>query len=193
MRSSRPRREFRAESFPSTRDWVHFCVEFDLVICHCCRSRSRLRIGAPRDWACRECQSARPRAPLPIHPDLWRALTSGEETAADCPICRTSVPLRKLWISEDARSLYCREHLKPIETTDRLTAARDQLRRATIGSTSADQTWLQLAQHLRGNRCGRCPFNGRAIYDRGQLVAWERDRTTCTSVPDALNCANLDH
>ena len=193
MKQSRPRREFRAESFSCTRDWVHFCVEFDLVICGSCRGRSRLRIGAPDEWRCTACAGATPRAPLPIHPDLWRALSRGTETEADCPICRSSVPLRKLWISEDARELYCTDHLKPIETADRLAAARQHLSPGRKRDSTVPKTWIDLAHHLRGNRCGRCPFNGRAIYDRGRMVALDRDRKTCTSVPDALNCADLEH
>ncbi len=196
MTASPKRREFRRESFACTRDWVHFCFEFELKPCTRCRSRARIRIGAPEVWECRQCAEG-PCAVLPLHPDLWDALDTGIETETSCPICRERVPLGHCWISEEARRLYCAAHLRPIETGDRLRRAENFFtkksspsERPTLGS---GVRILRLAQHLAQNRCGGCPFNGSGIYGADGLVEIDPDRRRCTSVPDSLNCADIDH
>lgn len=215
MGAGRGRREFRRESFAQSRDWVHFLVEFELMPCVSCRARARIRPGAPPDWRCAGCgegergAAAVPPA-LPLHPDLWLALLEGRETTTSCEICRERVPLSRTWISPDARRLYCRSHLRPIAAEDRLRSAERFLARepAPVGAAAgghrgaagcsplgaaADLRLLRLAAHLRGGRCARCPFNGSAIYDRGRCLEVEPDRRSCTSAPDALNCAGVDH
>lgn len=205
--TSTRRREFQVENFSSVRDWVHFCVEFDLKICSCCRGRARISAGAPSEWNCSACEQSPPLSPLPIHPDLWRTLVTRQPTRSTCPVCQERIPLSDCWISEDARRLYCARHLRPIETRDRLrlvTAALDSIGCCRENPTDArgDRSGLpldsahardQLAGHLRGDRCGTCPHNGKAIYQQGRLVEIDGDRRRCTTSPDALNCADIDH
>jgi len=239
MGVGRVRREFRRESFACSRDWVHFIVEFELAPCSSCRSRARIRPGAPAGWRCSRCSGSsggsaergslrRPElpAPLPLHPDLWLALLDGGETATDCPLCRERVPLSRCWISPDARRLYCASHLRPISAGDRLRRAdlflagapgaespepvaaltREEGRlpaaaapRPQSGGSGGpegrggDLRLLRLAAHLRGERCAHCPYNGAAVYDGERLVEIETDRRRCTTAPDALNCAGIDH
>ena len=220
MSKARPRREFRRESFGCVRDWVHFCVEFDLKLCHGCRRRARIGIGAPKEWNCTECAKAPVRtSALPLHPDLWRALVAGEETETDCPVCRKVVPLRRCWISEDARRLYCAEHLRPIETADRLERAGRWLERVSrksglpsVGRSSRTRTRTRpvaaappfsapvapesvdrLTTHFASDPCRSCPHNGSAVYDGETLIEVDSCRRRCTTTPDALNCANVDH
>jgi len=245
MGDRRARREFRRESFACSRDWVHFIVEFELVPCASCRSRARIRPGAPPEWCCAACTAAgaglggRDLPPaLPLHPDLWRALAHGEESSTACPLCRQRVPLSRCWISPDARRLYCASHLRPISSEDRLRRADRFLgetereaspslraaaaperppasfaispgcgpaaahRSAPLAPTPdrppaprppVDLRLLRLAAHLRGDRCARCPFNGAAVYHGSRLVEVDPDRRHCTSAPDALNCAGIEH
>lgn len=211
MGEGRARREFRRESFGCVRDWVHFIAEFELRPCGGCRERARIPIGAPADWRCSACTSGSVRA-LPLHPDLWRAIAEGVETRTRCPICRGTVALGDCWVSEDGRRLYCAHHLRPIATPDRLRRARIFLGRSTRRETSpafatparlteagGDGTRFPLrrlstlAAHFEPDRCARCPHNGRAVYDGDRLVEVDRDRARCTSAPDALNCADIDH
>ncbi len=191
------RREFRRESFKSSRDWVHFCAEFDLRICQSCRRRSRIAIGITGRWECRSCVEHGCRDPLPLHPDLWKALREGEESTYHCPICREATPLSRAWISEDARRLYCRHHLKPISTADRIEKVSQHLKVVSIQDprqlTKCPERIEKLQEHLSRDRCQRCRFNGSAIYRGRKLVEIDADRRRCISSPDALNCAGIDH
>jgi hypothetical protein len=169
---------------------VHFLAEFELAPCHGCRARARIRIGAPAEWRCRGCRAGAGPAALPLHPDLWRALATGEESETSCPACRERVPLGRCWISPDARRLFCADHLRPIEAADRLRRAARFLLRAPAAPPG---TLERLAAHLAGERCGTCPFNGSGVYEGARLVEVDPDRRLCTSAPDSLNCANLEH
>ena len=191
------RREFRRENFRCSRDWVHFCAEFELKICHGCRRRSRVGIGISGEWRCTSCMGHGRRNPLPLHPDLWQALNLCQETKFSCPICQQMRSLSRAWISEDARRLYCRSHLKPIRTADRIQSVERQLRKLKvvdrpIGAQNTRRL-QRLTEHLAIDRCRSCRFNGSAVYRGNQLLEIDSDRRRCISPPDALNCAGIDH
>ena len=101
---------FRRTSFRNMKEWIYFCLEFDLELCVGCFSNAHKRCGDEfESWYCGDC------AP-PIHRDLLRAIQQRSNVATHCHLCGDETPLRDSWISEDCQRLYCSKHLETTAT-----------------------------------------------------------------------------
>ena len=180
---------FKAENFRTSREWIYFCVEFDLDLCHGCHTRARKRPGErPSPWYCDSCEPQ-------FHPDLLHALESRENVKTRCDLCHKRVPIKSCWISEDCRRLYCASHLKPLRKADRFRLARRYLKvryRAGGDRTRLETSLGRLASHAHGVDCESCAFNTRGIYDGNRLVEVDRGTRRCDSTPDTLNCGGIE-
>ena len=182
---------FKEENFRNTRDWIYFCVEFDLQLCQGCHSRARRRPAAPADaeraWFCGSC-------PAPLHPDLMLALETRRNVQTRCELCKSPVSLRDCWISEDCQRLYCREHLEPLRKRDRFRMTRRFLQvRYRSQPREIPRRLQSLARHADEADCDACAFNGQAIYDGDRLLEIDRGPRRCDSAPDTLNCGGIEN
>lgn len=184
-------RVFQEKNFPCRRDWLLFCLEYDLRICDGCRRRAARRPGGiqgHRPWHCEECASS-------VHVDLWESIRSGRDAGTTCGLCEAQVSIRDCWISEDCQRLYCKKHLQPLQPRDRFRLTARYLRQGGAPATVDREDLLErvhaIREHVRESACDRCPFNGRGIYHHGDLVEVERGEGKCDCAPDTLNCAGL--
>lgn len=115
-------RIFEASNFKTTKDWIYFCLEFDLSVCGGCRCRARKRDSEVTDWFCDSCEP-------PIHPDLWKVIQSRQNVRTQCDLCGEQVEVKDCWVSDDCRRLYCATHLEPLKVEDRYRMARQYLQR----------------------------------------------------------------
>ncbi len=119
-------RIFEAQSFATMKEWVYFCVEFDLQVCPGCQCKSRRRPSAEDEYvATWYCQNCKP----PIHPDLADVLQQQSDKKTCCDLCGRTVPVKDCWISDDCQRLYCASHLEPVRVEDRYRMARQYLQR----------------------------------------------------------------
>jgi len=119
-------RTFESTSFRSMKEWIYFCVEFDLEICRGCHCRARKKAvsasGYREPFHCADCRPA-------MHPDLWQAITTQSNVTTRCASCDRSVAVKECWISDDCQRLYCAEHVKPLEVESRYRMARQHPQR----------------------------------------------------------------
>lgn len=124
-------RIFNHTHFASRKEWIYFCLEFDLQLCDRCMAQSRRRPRSPVStgpvppWICCQCVP-------PLHPDLAQAVRTRENVTTTCHLCQQSVALEDCWISEDCQRLYCSTHLRPAAWEDVQTpaASRPSIHRA---------------------------------------------------------------
>ncbi len=186
-------RTFAAESFRTPREWIYFCVEYDLEICAGCHQRARRRESAdPGGWSCGACVPQ-------YHPALIEALALRENVATECDLCQASISIRDGWISEDCQRIYCASHLKPLTKEDRFKLTRRYLRARLQPESSAGRgpescltsPMNRLTEHYDRVDCESCEFNAMGIYDGERLVEIDRGGRSCDCAPDTLNCANM--
>lgn len=122
--STKTARVFEASQFKTTKDWIYFCLEFDLAVCCGCRSKASRRSEpeSRADWYCDSCEPA-------IHPDLWRVIQTRQNVRTHCDLCGEETDVKDCWISDDCRRLYCASHLEPLRVEDRYRMARQYLQR----------------------------------------------------------------
>ena len=101
-------RVFDADAFANRREWLLFCLEFELELCHACHLRACKSPGR-EIWYCATCRP-------PLHPSLIEALHGHADPTARCRTCHRSIPLPEGYLSADARDFYCRAHV-PAEPT----------------------------------------------------------------------------
>lgn len=190
-------RTFTAESFRTPREWIYFCIEFDLEICNRCHRRARKRGDGEAEWQCRDCEPQ-------FHPALIEVLATRRNVATTCHLCQAEIAIRDGWISEDCRRIYCSAHLKPLTKDDRFRLARRYLRARlrprdaagpAPGTSRADrltEPMHRLAEHYDAVDCESCAFNAVGIYDGDRLIEIDRGARSCDCAPDTLNCANLE-
>ncbi|MFQ5654716.1 MAG: hypothetical protein ACE5GW_08300, partial [Planctomycetota bacterium] len=133
-KSGTEQRVFRAESFFTTKEWVYFCLEYDLEICDGCRARARRRktsapAAGPIPWFCEGCTPPRRRPPRAMNGELWEAIRSRTNVRGRCELCEQQISFKECWVSDDCRRLYCSRHLRRLATPDRFRLARRHLRR----------------------------------------------------------------
>ena len=180
-----PRKVFRRDNFATQREWLYFCLEFDLQICVGCQHCARRRPPhGSQDWYCDDCPPA-------VHRDLWESIRSGRDVGTVCGVCGETVRIRDCWISEDCQRLYCEKHLEPIRAADRFRFTRRYLERGGDNERLFARV-RALKGHLRSANCSGCSFNGRAIYREGRILEIDRGGRSCDCAPDALNCAGID-
>ncbi|HIA28614.1 MAG TPA: hypothetical protein EYN79_10985 [Planctomycetes bacterium] len=187
---------FQVESFKSPKQWIYFCVEFDLEVCVRCHRQARKKEPGQRSapWRCQRCDHPASDA-LPIHDALWQLVDSRVATRLSCDLCGEQVSIRDCWVSDDCQRLYCSRHLRRVETADRLRLVHRHLSRWSGGRNgvpTTENSWReQVESHFKSSPCFSCGFNSRAVYDGDRLVEIDRDRRRCSSAPDALNCAGV--
>lgn len=160
-------RVFRCESFSSKKDWVYFCLEFDLEICDGCFVRARRRRPeAKTPWFCSECEP-------PLHEDLLLAIRTRTNVTTTCHHCGKETELKNAWISEDCTRLYCSDHLEPIRAADAQRIAVEESR-----AERPAPRWIvrESTRRISARRNGvspPCP-SYRAIYDGDRVIELDR-------------------
>ncbi|MGE3166428.1 MAG: hypothetical protein AB7O52_16115 [Planctomycetota bacterium] len=160
-------RVFRCESFPSKKDWVYFCLEFDLEICDGCFGRARRRRGDGHGpWFCSGCEP-------PLHTDLMLAIRTRSNVKSTCDYCGKETELKSAWISEDCARLYCSEHLEPVRAADIDRVVREETR-----TPLPAPRWVirESTRRISARRNGVSPPSPsyRAIYDGDRVIELDR-------------------
>ncbi|MEM7166847.1 MAG: hypothetical protein AAF581_15395 [Planctomycetota bacterium] len=175
--SQRSGRIFEQSGFGSTKEWIYFCLEFDLQLCDGCLGRARKRPAAAHSWYCSDCNPV-------VHPDLIRAVRTRQNVVTTCELCDAQVPVGECWISEDCQRLYCGKHLQPIADADRHSddvAESDTAAAAAATSSAPDlPRWHVREQGVRPRGPQRGPRRSipsgvsEGIYDGSRLVEFDR-------------------
>lgn len=181
---------FRSDEFRTRKEWIYFCLEYDLQICDGCFGRARRReSGVTRrsPWFCDLCHP-------PVHSDLLHALRTRENVRTHCHLCGLETSIRDCWISEDCMRVYCSRHLKPLRKSDRYRLTQRYLKRKVTVPREATlhEPIDRLRDHLQSVDCANCSFNATAIYDGNRLVEIDAGHRSCDCAPDTLNCAGIE-
>lgn len=173
MTKERTAKVFERARFGSNKEWIYFCLEYDLQLCDGCLGHARKRETQQATWYCDSCQPV-------VHPDLIQAVRTKQNILTACDLCAEQVPLSDCWISEDCQRLYCSAHLRPLAEEDR---------KALCPTDEPDEQAAPAAGrwHVRESNSTLDPLLPRrqvrtpspiteAIYDGSRLVEFDRSQ-----------------
>lgn len=168
MCESKPR-TFKSENFRSKKEWIYFCLEFDLELCDGCCSRARKRRpeASETSWYCSSCKPS-------LHPDLLQAIRTRSNVSTSCDLCGKETDLRDCWISEDCERVYCSAHLEPVRAVDH---DRIEPETVTASRTSARWTVRESSRRVSARINGASPprHSIRAIYDGDRVIELDHE------------------